>query len=44
MRQTLTLLVIVVFPVEDLPVAGIAVRVLPDDVRPRVLLVLERAG
>lgn len=42
--ERLTLLVVVILPVKDLSVARVAVRVLSDDVRPRVLLVLQRAG
>lgn len=40
----LTFLVVVVVPVKYLPVARVAVDVLPDNVRPRVLLVLQGAG
>lgn len=40
----LTFLVIVIISVEDLSVTGIAIRVFPDDVWPRVFLVLQRAG
>lgn len=43
-EERLTFLVVVIVSVEDLPIAGVAVRVFSDDVRPRVLLVLQRAG